>query len=437
MKRYVITSATPGCTANEPFLKAIRAYCKKHKAKLLILPTTAIAKKAQLDSLLSEYGTVITEDVKLNNKLVVSTMPIGPEQPDPVAGMERLFGIDQSVIYSSPKQRLKSVASPSNDLPRVIMTPGSVTRPHKKSSKRALIANLDHVMGAIVVEVEGPTIYHFRQVQAERDGSFIDLGIKYGASGKAEPTKVSAVIPGDWHTGYTDPAVRSVVVDMLKQFNPSYLIFHDLFDGISVNHHIDHKYLMKALLGAQNSLTAELQVTANELQYFEKLVKKQVIVVKSNHDEFIDRWLDSGNYLTDSVNHIIGLELALAKANGKDPLEYGVAKYTKLKRTKFLKSDESFKISKRAIECGMHGHLGVNGARGSTASLEKAYLLSVSGHTHSPEIQRGAWVVGTSSYLKLNYNRGPSSWMHTLCLVYENGSRQLINVIRGKWRAVD
>jgi predicted phosphodiesterase len=437
MKRYVITSATPGCTAHEPFLQAIQNYCRKHKATHLIIPTVAISKKAVLDPVLSKYGTIVMEDTKLNNKLVISTIPIGAEQPDPVAGLERLFGIDQSVIYSSPKQRLKSVASPSNDLPRVIMTPGSVTRPHKKASKRALISNLDHVMGAIIVEVEGSTIYHFRQTQADRDGSFIDLGVKYASRGKPEPAKVSAVIPGDWHTGYTDPAVRSVVVELLKKFNPSYLIFHDLFDGISVNHHIEHKYLMKALLGAQNSLTAELQVTANELAFFEKLVKKEVVVVKSNHDEFVDRWLDSGGYLTDSTNHIIGLELALAKANGKDPLEYGVAKYTSLNKTRFLKSDESFKISRKEIECGMHGHLGVNGARGSTASLEKAYLLSISGHTHSPEIQRGAWVVGTSSYLKLNYNRGPSSWMHTLCIVYENGARQLINVIRGKWQAVD
>jgi hypothetical protein len=41
--------------------------------------------------------------------------------------------------------------------------------------------------------------------------------------------------------------------------------------------------------------------------------------------------------------------------------------------------------------------------------------------------------MGTSTYLKLNYNVGPSSWMQSLCLVYSNGARQLINVINGSY----
>ncbi len=434
MKKYIIVSAVPGCAVHENFLESIKSYCKFNKAELLILPTLPLSKKSELDKVLHKFGTIVQEDIKLNEKLIISTMPIAAEQADPVSGLERLFGIDQSVIYSSPKQRLKSVASPSHDLPRVIMTTGAITKPHKKRTKRALVSNLDHVMGGLVIEVGGPSTYQYRQIQADKDGSFIDLGTKYLPNYKKAEAKVEAIIPGDWHTGYTDPTVRSIVVELLKKFNPKYLILHDLFDGISVNHHIEHKLLMKAMLGAQNNLAAEVQATAMELAFFEPLVKKSIVVVKSNHDEFIDRWLDAGTYVSDTTNHLIGLELALAKASGKDPLEYGVSKYTKLKKTKFLKSDESFKISSKRIECGMHGHLGSNGARGSTISLEKAYLLSVSGHTHSPEIQRGAYVVGTSSYLKLNYNRGPSSWMQTLCLVYENGSRQLINIIKGNWK---
>jgi hypothetical protein len=434
MKRYVIASAVPGCAAHDGFLSAIKNYCARNKAKLLILPTPPLAKKDTLDPKLKTYGTVVTEDLSLNSKLMLSTIPVGAEQPDPISGLERLSGIDTSVIYSSPKQRLKSVASPSNELPRVLMTPGAVTRPHKKRSKRSLIANLDHVIGAIIVEVKGSSLYHFRQVQASRDGSFIDLAKTYTPDGKVLEANVAALIPGDWHTGYTDPKVKRIVKEIMHRFKPDYLFMHDLFDGISVNHHIEHKLLMKALLGSQNSLASELHNTAIELAELEKLPKKKLVVVKSNHDEFLDRWLEAGNYLEDSQNHVLGLELALAKARGSDPLEYGVAKYQRLKKTKFLSSEESFKITKKQIECGMHGHLGSNGARGSTISLEKAYLLSVSGHTHSPEIQRGAWVVGTSSYLKLNYNKGPSSWMHTMCLVYENGSRQLINVIKGEWR---
>ncbi len=86
------------------------------------------------------------------------------------------------------------------------------------------------------------------------------------------------------------------------------------------------------------------------------------------------------------------------------------------------------------IELGAHGDKGANGARGSLLAMENAYGNSVSGHSHTPEILRGAWQVGTTSLLKLEYVKGPSSWMHTSCLVYPNGSRQLINAINGLWR---
>jgi hypothetical protein len=120
--------------------------------------------------------------------------------------------------------------------------------------------------------------------------------------------------------------------------------------------------------------------------------------------------------------------------DGGDPLKYGVEMHgLKTNKVKCLMRDEDFKIAR--IQLGAHGDLGANGARGSLRAMEAAYGNSVSGHSHSPEILRGAWQCGTSSYLKLSYNRGPSSWMHSSCLVYPNGSRQLINSINGEWKA--
>jgi hypothetical protein len=432
MKRYIITSASPGCKPSEAFLKAIKTYCKLNKAKHLIIPTQGLYKEDQLDNEVYQYGEVLQVDRVLNSNLIISLLPINPEQIDPITGLDRLTNNKSSAIYGSPKQRMKSVASPSNDYPRVLMTPGSCTRPYKKNSKRCIIAQQDHLIGGIVVEIEDNKVYHFRQVQASQDGSFIDLGIKYSNNGKKSRAETAAIIPGDWHNGYTDPHARANVIEMCQQLKPKHLVLHDFFDGISVNHHIDQKFLTRALLKDQNNLVKELQLGSNELKYLSSLVEK-VIIVKSNHDEFLDRWLDAGHYVQDKENHIIGLELALAKANGQDPLEYGLNKYANLNNIKFLKTDESFKI--RDIECGQHGHLGPNGSRGSSISLERSYGKSVTGHSHSPEIQRGCFVMGTTSYLKLNYNKGPSSWMQSACVVYSNGNRQLINTINKKWKA--
>lgn len=433
MKKYFITTIVPGAKLNINFMDAVASYCKINKAEVLFIPSAKTRKEDEVDENHNWYGKLVERnDHKLNNNLLLSLIPISPTQPDPIQGLERISNKEHSVIYASPKQRLKSVASPSLVLPRVIMTPGACTNPYAKATRAGMISNMDHVMGGIIVEVVSNTIYHFRQVQADRFGHFVDMGVKYLQKDRTVKMKTAAIIAGDWHSGYTDPVVRKATVDMLGFFKPNDLILHDFFDGISVNHHIDHKFILKAMMGEQNNLSSELQMTAVELSVLANKAKN-IKIVKSNHDEFLDKWLEEGKYLEDTTNHIIGLELALAKARGQDPLQYGLSKYQNFKNVTFLKTDESYKLTPKGIECGAHGHLGANGARGSNSGMEKAYTNSVTGHSHSPEIQRGAWTVGTSSYLKLNYNRGPSSWMQTHCIVYENGSRQLINMIQGKW----
>jgi len=437
MKRYVISSLIPGAELNYKFLDSIATYCKHNKAELLLIPTQALYSDDLIDPNINAYGTIIESYQKnLNKNIYISLLPINPEQVDPVTGLDRLSKNHASVIYGSAKQRLKSVASPNEDLPRIIMTPGAITLPYIRNTKRAKIAALDHVHGAIIVEIKSNKYYHFRQIQADKDGSFIDLAIKYSGT-KITKVMAEGITFGDWHAGYTDPDVRRCSFEMIDYFKPKYVFLHDLFDGISVNHHIEHKYLMKAMLGAQNNLSAELQLCAIELKSIENRMKRKdskVVVVKSNHDEFLDKWLDEGKYKEDKMNHIIGLELAYHKTKGFDSIEYGLKKFQDFNKVIFLKSDDSFKISDKEIECGVHGHLGPNGTRGSIVSMEKSYTNSNTGHLHSPEIYRGAWGAGTSSYLRLSYNRGPSSWMQSHIVTYSNGSRQLINIINKEWK---
>lgn len=54
---------------------------------------------------------------------------------------------------------------------------------------------------------------------------------------------------------------------------------------------------------------------------------------------------------------------------------------------------------------------------------------------NSPGVIEGAYQVGVSTDLNLSYNQGPSSWLNTHCIIYPNGSRTLVNIINGKWRA--
>ena len=97
-----------------------------------------------------------------------------------------------------------------------------------------------------------------------------------------------------------------------------------------------------------------------------------------------------------------------------------------------LTSGESLNIA--GIECGMHGDIGPQGARGSIKNLRRIGSKIFIGHSHSPGISEGAYQVGTSSRLRLEYNVGPSGWLHCHGVVHADGKRQLIFIVEGKWR---
>jgi hypothetical protein len=119
---------------------------------------------------------------------------------------------------------------------------------------------------------------------------------------------------------------------------------------------------------------------------------------------------------------------------GYDPLKFAIESVlgSDASKLRWLSLDEDYIFA--GIQLGAHGHRGPNGARGNIKNMEAAYGNCVIGHSHTPGILRGAFQVGTLSYLRVGYNHGASSWFHTNCLIYENGARQLINIIDGSWR---
>jgi hypothetical protein len=189
----------------------------------------------------------------------------------------------------------------------------------------------------------------------------------------------------------------------------------------------------------QLSLENELKMNAGEakelLQWLSGRKTDALVMVRSNHDEVLQRYLIEGRYINDYQNHRLALDLAAKYLDGEDPLKFAIEKYlTKEERASilWLERDEEYKIG--GVECGAHGDKGLNGAKASLSSLERAYRKAVVGHSHTAAILRDIFRVGTSSYLKQDYNEGPSSWTHTHCSIYKNGTRQLITIINGKWR---
>jgi hypothetical protein len=443
--KFVITTAVAGCSVNDNFYDSIKTYCEKNNAKLLILVATDPAHTRQ-----TEWGTVdsrlrkeaiVLEDTKLNSNVFLSTIKLSAKHIDPTTGLGRIGQRNGTFVYASPKQRLKAVPTSNTTMPHFMMTTGAITDPDYDSreymSKRtAYIAENDHVLGALIVEIEDDKIYHFRQIQSNSYGYFYDLGIEYTPEGSSK-SRPEAFVLGDWHAGETDPSARKSWFDVSKETKPKRIILHDAFDGLSINHHESHNKILKAKRAedGQLCLKEELKILARDLDDIAEITD-EVVVVKSNHDQFLERYLQEAKYIYDPQNHKLSLQLSLLMLDGKDPLKEHINSLLKpetLKKVRWLAIDEDYIID--GIQCGAHGHLGSNGARGSLRSMEASYGNSVSGHSHTPEILRGAWCVGTSSKLKLEYNKGASSWLHSSCLVYEGGSRQLINSIEGKWKS--
>jgi hypothetical protein len=448
--RYVISTAVAGCKVHDGFFNAIENYNKRRKSMTLILPAMDPAANVpfHLDPSLIDTSIVV-DDLALNENIFVSSIRLSAKHIDPVTGLSRVGQRNGSFIYASPKQRLKMTSTSNIRLPHAMMTTGAITRPNYDtkrymSERTAYIADNDHVMGALIVETPDEMTFHYRQIQSDKSGSFIDLGVMYNADGSTKVIRPEALVLGDWHSGETDPLARKAFIDsalsVASVTKPKRLVVHDGFNGMSISHHEVKNKILRAQRANENKLNLkeELESYARDLEYMASLTYVQEIVIsKSNHDEFLDRYLADGRYLEDPQNLSISLELAQAMIDNKNPIAYfmkkrGIKNGSKLV---WLNRDEDYNIA--GVEIGTHGDKGANGAKGSIKSIEEAYGNSISGHAHTPEILRGAWQVGTCSLLKLVYNKGPSSWLHTSCLLYPNGSRQLINSINGEWRLVD
>lgn len=443
--RFIVTTAVAGAEVDANFLASINTFCSERNAKLLILvaadPASNLPSHSRswgaVDSILKDE-TIVMEDTSLNENIFISTIKMSAKQIDPTTGLGRIGQKNGSCIYASPKQRLKAEPVGNHAYPIFMMGTGAITKPEYSSDlymsqRTAYIAEHDHVMGALIVEIVDDQHFHFRQVQADAKGRFIDLGVQYCPhyTCKAE---VEALVMGDFHSGSTDTQAIQASLEQIEVLKPKRVVFHDLFDGISINHHEEGKHLLKAkrAVNGQLFLSAELMKVAADLAMFADKVE-EVVVVKSNHDLFLERYLQEARYVEDPYNHRLALELAIQVLDGNDPLAYGVKKYFTgtFSKVRWLKLDEDYRVA--GVQLAAHGHIGSNGAKGTIANLEAAYGNCIVGHDHTPGILRGCFRVGTSSRYDLEYKKGPSSWLHTNCILYADGSRQLLNEIGGKW----
>ena len=441
-KKFVITTAVIGKEVNKEFADSLRNYARRNNALLIALPCEDVVsrgKKAQktleISPELSDFR-VAFKDTYINRNLCLCAIKVSAKQINPLTGLDRLTVQRQaSIIVASPKVFLRYVPNMHYDIPPALMTTGAVTvnnydTDRYMSKRTSTLAEGDHTYGAVIVEVENDKIFHFRHVQASPYNSITDMGIDYLPNGGVRPMDNTVMVMGDSHTGYHDRELHEAVMESALKAGVDTVFLHDIFNATSVTHHDKGKGITRARKAKENKLNLELELAA--LRNYLNIIRLQgmdIFIVPSNHDTMLLRWLESGGYIDDPQNYELGVKLAAAAVKGYDPLQYAIEEEFGYKEEKvhWLKEDESCKVYD--VECSMHGSAGANGSRGSLQIFEKGLGNCVTAHTHSAAIIRDAFCVGTVGVMDQGYNKGLSSWTRTCCLIYKNGTKQLVNYI--------
>lgn len=381
-------------------------------------------------------------------------MNILPTAVRPLSGLETFTGRD-SAIFPHAKITMESVASGKYEATKFNYTTGTATQRNYIQKKAGQRGEQQHSYGGLIVEVDDQGNWYVRQLEAEEvSGEVRDLTLRFLPDGRVEYSHIEAIVWGDIHAARRDKAIEDVCWSrggMLDRLRPRFQVMHDLVDFRARNHHErgnPHAMFERHIRGEED-VAAELA----DAQWFLAEARRpgiQTVVVESNHDLALDRWLREADYRQDPKNAITFLELQLAKytaiRDGTEQdgsfhlLEQALARYSGRKdmSAQFLREDEPFIVCSDVgdgIELGMHGHLGPNGARGTPRALSRMGRQAVTGHTHSAGIVGEVWTVGLMAQADLGYNRGPSSWSATACVVHDNGACQLVTLWAGKFRA--
>ena len=460
-RRWVITSAQNNTVVHAGFLAALRTYADEHGSELVV-SRYSYNKNAWRESKTTKsdddlwYAPEIIdfvrdESIELAPGLVLGgELDILPTASDPLSGLENYFR-SASGIVPHAKLCLKSLARMKHEAPRTLYTTGTVTQRNYVERKAGQRASFHHVFGALAVEVDIDGAWFVRQLVADDTGAFHDLDRVYTATG-ASSSRVEALTWGDFHSEKADAVVDAACFSgpesILDTLRPREQHVHDLADFTARNHHNRSSafFLAEQRASGRDSVEDDIATCAAKLTAIHRDFARTV-VVESNHDEAFKRWLDEADGHTDAVNARYWHAWNYRVFDAIERRDAGFHVFAAAVREKlavsvaanavFLREDDSWVICREqggGIECGLHGHRGANGSRGSARGFGRLGIRTNTAHSHSPSITGGNVCAGVSGALDMGYNQGPSSWSHSHIVTYPSGKRAILTMRGPRWR---
>lgn len=433
-----------------PGFKSVQNFLKREKGELLLLPMPAHVKALQkqpqhYDPRLKPYKHCFATEFTFNEHLKAIEAYLNPQQINPLTGIRRLrvqkYGIDHkpgeeikrfktSIIVAHSKQMMDTIATGNATHPRIVHSTGTITEPSYLRNRIGMIANEDHKLGGLIVEIEDGWFW-IRQVQFNiKNGSFIDKGRRYHADGRVTKERAEAFKLGDIHPGFHHEPALEAIYRLWDQIQPKRIFFEDFFDGASISHHTENKRLTRSKLPEHfKDLPTEIEMAKSVLQGVWDHAPKDALLIAtaSNHPDHLYQYLDRGAYIKDcKENYKLGHRMVVLDLDGKNPLKEYLDPQSIM-----IWTDQNEDFFVEGVQMGAHGHLGVGGSRGSKVGHELAYGSSMTAHTHVPSIYHDAFTVGHTSQPRHGYNNGPDSWLLCSGAVYKGGHMQLYTIIKG------
>ncbi|MCK4996928.1 hypothetical protein KAS08_01365 [Candidatus Pacearchaeota archaeon] len=377
---------------------------------------------------------------RLNSNIRTANIPLKPQNKQPLNGKEFLtqkFG-GGSVIIGSPKRMMIPAAKgASAEYPHLLMTTGACTYPNYNFGDQGYMAKEHHRYGFAVVDVLDDKIFLPRIVPAQKNGTFIDLGIKYVNGKDPERAEVSAIDVGDSHFVEINPKINEANMDMMRYLRPESTFLNDVFAALSVSvHDVKDKIRLARLHRAGlSNLEKELSLTAEYVTENANLVGQwggKVYIKASNHDDMLYRWLTADGYKNDKENVLTAHKILAQDPSRDNCLEIAMKTFYDLpNNVVFLAPDEDMFV--QGYLMSMHGHKGSNGGKGSLKGIEKAVAKSSIAHGHALMRWHDALMAGTSTEV-MDYQKGYfSTSMAGNNAIYKGGLAQSIPIIKSQW----
>lgn len=447
-KRFIITYAQNNTPVHDKFFQNIKSYAQFLDADIHVIagryknPTSVWTAKQEReeywDKKVLPYLDANRHDIH-QYVSILSDIKIHPTAVNPMTGMQGVSGVN-SCVFGSPKVQLEMIPVLEGCAPKMMVTTGAITKKNYTDSKAGKKGEFHHTFGFVIVEIKDEQTFFIRQVTADdKSGSFSDLYYRVENGEVFDVNSISAIVLGDLHYGHHDEDVLDSTIDLMHELTPDHVVLHDVFDGNSISHHeMKDPFIQYGKeMSGKNDLGREIDEMLEGLNRFKDF--KNVVIVRSNHDDFLDRWLKNEDWKKQPTfkNSRLYMKFSdlLLEQYGENPYNVKgvIPSLINDRFPKFITLGRSASYKVKGWELGQHGDIGSNGSRGSLLQFRQLNTKVIVGHYHSPGRKDGAIAVGTSTKLRVGYNKGASGWLQSHVIIHTDGRAQHINFIDGEF----